>query len=172
MSRDDHNEPRTHRLRPGVRIAAVVSTYHHDVTGTMLDSAADTLEAAGLAPGSLHEILVPGSFEMPLVAGRLARRADVDAVLCFGLVLKGETEHDRYIAAAVSEGLMRVALDADKPVLFGVLTCSTLEQARARARREVDGGLDKGREVARAAIALLAALEEADGKVRRLEETG
>ena len=86
---------------------------------------------------------------------------DVDAVICFGLVLKGETDHDRYIASAVSQGLMRVALEHQKPVLFGVLTCSTLAQAKARALPRSAGGFDKGDEVARAAVETLNALAEA-----------
>jgi 6,7-dimethyl-8-ribityllumazine synthase len=149
------------RLRRPARVAAVVSRYHPEITGGMFASARATLTAAGLAPGDLLRIDAPGSYELPLIAQRLARRPDVDAVLCFGLVLKGETDHDRYIAWAVSDGLMRVALEHEKPVLFGVLTCSTLAQAEARARRRAEGGLDKGAEVARAAVETLNALAEA-----------
>jgi 6,7-dimethyl-8-ribityllumazine synthase len=87
-------------------------------------------------------------------------REDIAAVLCLGLVLKGETTHDQYIARAASLGIAQVALATDKPVLFGVLTCDTLEQARARALSPEQGGThDKGREVARAAIETLEALE-------------
>ncbi len=109
-STDHATEP---RLGRPARIGAVVSRYHAEITGAMLASARETLEAAGLAPAELISVEAPGSFELPLLAQRLLRRADIDAVLCFGLVLKGATEHDRYIAAAVSEGLMRVALEAD-----------------------------------------------------------
>ena len=88
-------------------------------------------------------------------------------MLCFGLVLQGETTHDRYVAQGATQGIQQVALETDTPVLFGVLTCQTLEQARARALAADDGGRDdKGREVARAAIRVLAALEVADGDVR------
>jgi 6,7-dimethyl-8-ribityllumazine synthase len=149
------------RLRRPARVAAVVSRYHPEITGGMFASARETLTAAGLAPGDLLRIDAPGSYELPLIAQTLARRPDIDAVLCFGLVLKGETDHDRYIASAVSEGLMRVALEHRKPVLFGVLTCSTLAQAEARARSRAEGGLDKGAEVARAAVETLNALAEA-----------
>ena len=149
------------RLNRPARVAAVVSRYHPEITGGMFASARETLFAAGLAPEDLLRIDAPGSFELPVLAQRLARRSDVDAVLCFGLVLKGETDHDRYIASAVSEGLMRVALEHRKPVLFGVLTCSTLAQAEARARSRAEGGLDKGAEVARAAVETLNALAEA-----------
>jgi len=146
------------RLPAGTRIACVSSTYHSDLVDEMLASARETLAAAGLAEGGLVELRVPGAFELPIVARRLARRGDVNAVLAFGLVLKGETEHDRYISQAVADGLLRVGLETDTPVLFGLLTCPTLEHARARARRTADGGLDKGREVARAAVEVLNSL--------------
>jgi 6,7-dimethyl-8-ribityllumazine synthase len=151
------------RLPPAARLACLVSTYHEELTGAMLASALDTLAAAGIGAERVQIVRAPGAFELPLLAHALARQDDVAAVLCFGLVLKGETEHDRYISEACAHGLVRVALDTGTPVLFGVLTCATLEQARRRARRESEGGLDKGREVALAALAALAALEEARG---------
>jgi 6,7-dimethyl-8-ribityllumazine synthase len=152
------------RPRPTCRLACVVSGYHEEITGGMLASALETLEEAGLPPTRVRVVRAPGTYELPLLAQALARRRDVDAVLCFGLVLKGETEHDRYIAAACADGLLRVALDERKPVLFGVLTCATLAQAQRRARRAAQGGLDKGREVAEAALATLAELDAIGGK--------
>jgi len=149
-------------LPKGTRIACAASTYHEDVVNEMLASALETLSAAGIERESVRVVAVPGAFELPIVARRLCARRDIAAVLCFGLVLRGETEHDLYLAQACAQGLMRVALETDTPVLFGVLTCSTLEQARARARRASRGGLDKGREVAEAALAVLAALQEAE----------
>ena len=148
-------------LPPGTRIAVVVSTYHYELTGAMAASAADTLRASGVADSDLLQLEVPGAYELPIVARRLARREDIDAVLCFGLVLKGETEHDRYISSAVADGLMRISLDTGKPALFGVLTCNTVEQAQARAKRRDEGGLDKGHEVAAAAIRVLHVLDDA-----------
>lgn len=135
-----------------------MSTYHHDLTGAMLDSARAELTAAGLAREDLLVVEVPGAFEIPLVARQLGMRDDIAAVMCFGLVLKGETSHDHHIASAVSHALQTVALECNAPILFGVLTCNTLEQARARA---LPGGHDKGREVARAAIGALAAMSAA-----------
>ena len=167
LGNTDRSQPL--RVRPDARVAAVVSSYHGELTGGMFEAARETLLDAGLEAGNLVRVDAPGAFELPLVAQRLARREDVDAVLCFGLVLKGETEHDRHIAGAVAHGLMRIGLEADKPVLFGVLTCGTLEQAQARARRAADGGLDKGAEVARAAVRALAALEQASGELRSPE---
>jgi 6,7-dimethyl-8-ribityllumazine synthase len=149
-------------LPPGTRIGLVASSYHAELVDAMARSAALTLRDAGLAEDDLVRVEAPGAFELPLIARRLALRDDLACVLCFGLVLKGETEHDRVIAGAVAHALQRVALDTDTPVLFGVLTCDTLEQARARALPASEGGtLDKGREVARAAIGALAALAAA-----------
>jgi 6,7-dimethyl-8-ribityllumazine synthase len=160
-SRDASDSP-ARRLPPGARIAAVVSTYHGELTGAMRDAARRELEVCGLAERDFLALEAPGAFELPIVARRLALRDDVSAVLAIGLVLKGETRHDEYIAAAVAEALQRVALETDKPVLFGVLTCDTYEQARARALPASEGGThDKGREVARAAVHALAALEAA-----------
>jgi len=156
-----------HRLPPGARIACAVSTYHEDVTGEMLASALEALGELGVEREAVLVVPCPGAFELPLVARRLAQRKDVVAVLCFGLVLKGETEHDRYISEACAHGLTQVALETDTPVLFGVLTCANLTQARERARRESAGGQDKGREVALAALESLAALRAADAGAKK-----
>ena len=133
----------------------------------MCASARAELVAAGLAEEDFLVLEAPGAFELPIVARRLAIREDVAAVLCFGLVLKGETTHDRYVAEAAARGVLDVSLQTDKPVLFGVLTCDTLEQAEARALPAPEGAdpaghHDKGREVARAAVATLAAMEAAE----------
>lgn len=146
-------------------MACVRSTYHAGLIDTMRDSARSVLTDAGLEEDHWLEVSVPGAFELPIVAQRLAQREDVHAVLCFGLVLRGETDHDRYISASVAHALQEVGLSAEKPVLFGVLTPNSLEQARARALPESEGGQDKGREVARAAVEVLGAL-------RRAEEVG
>lgn len=150
-------------MRPGVRVGAVVSRFHEELTGAMLESARDELIASGMAAEDLRVVWVPGAFELAIVARRLAARADVDVVLCLGLVLKGETTHDLHVAQGAVQGIVRASLDVDKPILFGVLTCATLAQARDRALSVEHGGKeDKGREVARAAVAVLAALDEVD----------
>ena len=165
MSRARDPGPAVPRPLPrGQRIACVTSTYHGEITGAMQESAIEVLAQCGIDRGSVQVVHAPGVFELPLVARALASRSDVAAVLCFGLVLKGETEHDRYIAEACAHALMHVGLENATPVLFGVLTCANLEQARRRARRESEGGLDKGREVALACLATLTALEQAGGR--------
>lgn len=149
---------------PGARVAVVVSEFHAELTNGMLQSAKVQLE--NLQASAPEELIawVPGSFELPLVARRFARRKDVDAVICLGLVLKGETSHDHWVSQGATTGLMQVSLECDKPILFGVLTCNTLDQARARALSPEQGGeQDKGRELARGAIAALHALARADG---------
>lgn len=165
MALDDKSSNSERRLPAHARVAVVVSEYHRDLTGGMLRSAQLELEGAGLTEGALEVAWVPGAFELPIVAQRFARRTDVDAVLCFGLVLTGETTHDRWVSHAATEGIMKVSLETETPVLFGVLTCQTLEQARARALPADEGGThDKGREVARAAVGVLAALAVAEGE--------
>jgi 6,7-dimethyl-8-ribityllumazine synthase len=162
MVRDAADSPTDLRLEPGTRVAAVVSGYHGELGRAMLESARRELAKAGLADQDLLVLDAPGAFELPVLARRLAQREDVDCVLCFGVVLKGETRHDEFIASAVAHGLQDVALATGRPVLFGVLTCDTLEQARSRAFPPERGGKqDKGREVARAAIEVLAALDRA-----------
>lgn len=160
----------TPSLPEGARIGAVVSSFHSRLTRAMCESAKAELIAAGMAEQDFLVLEAPGAFELPIVARRLAIREDVAAVLCFGLVLKGETTHDRYVADAAARGVLDVSLQTDKPVLFGVLTCDTLEQAEARAlpapSAEADADPtahhDKGREVARAAVATIAAMRAAE----------
>ena len=148
--------------RPGVRVGCVLSTYHLELTGAMAASAKQVLMEAGMAESDWIEIQAPGAFELPLIARRLADRPDIDCVLCFGLVLTGETNHDRWVSQAATEGILLASLEVDKPILFGVLTCQTLEQAQARALPPEQGGrLDKGREVAVAALGTLHALDQA-----------
>ncbi len=163
MATDSGLAGRARLQRPGARIAFVVSTFHHDLTSAMMKSAQRELAASGVQEQDMLEALVPGAFELPLVARRFARRKDIDAVICLGLVLKGETTHDLYVSQGTTIGIQEVMLETDKPVLFGVLTCNNLEQARARALAPEDGGeQDKGRELAMAALMVLAALDAAD----------
>lgn len=163
MALDPHSGERERLQRPGVRVGAVVSRFHEDLTGAMLRSAEAELRASGMDEDDLHVVWAPGAFELPLIARRLARRKDIDAVMCFGLVLTGETTHDHWVSMGATQGMQLAMMETGKPILFGVLTCQNLEQARSRALSESEGGKeDKGREVARAAIASLVALDECD----------
>ncbi len=165
MALDPAQVQRERLHRPGAVIAFVVSTFHRELTSAMLDSARAELRQSGVEDAAMPVAWVPGAFELPLIAQRFARRPEVDAVICLGLVLKGETTHDVYVSHGAMRGISQVSLETDKPVLFGVLTCNTLSQARARALPVEQGGeQDKGRELARAALETLAALEELDAE--------
>jgi 6,7-dimethyl-8-ribityllumazine synthase len=141
---------------PADRFAIVVAQWHRAVTTKLLDGAVSTLQAAGVADAAIDVARVPGSWELPIAAARLARSRRYAAVICLGAVVKGETTHDQYINQGVTAALSRLALDADVPVLFGLLTCDTLEQALDRA-----GGAhgNKGAECAEAALHMVALLK-------------
>ena len=167
MAHNQKFQERPRIQRPGARIAAVVSRFHDDLTQPMLASARRELRASGVSDEDFRVVWVPGSFELPLVARALARRPDVDAVLCLGIILQGETDHDIYVAEGAIQGLMQATLEIGKPLLLGILTCATLEQARARALPpEMGGTEDKGREVARSAIEMIDALDQASARAR------
>ena len=149
------------RLPAGARVAVVVSRWNEQVTKRMLDAAVWRLQAAGLARHAIDVAWVPGSFELPLAADRLAATGDYSAVLCFGAIIRGETEHDRHIAQAVARGIEEAARVRGLPVLFGVLTCETLAQALARAGGAAADGYagNKGVECAAAALDMIALLD-------------
>jgi 6,7-dimethyl-8-ribityllumazine synthase len=130
----------------GQKFAVVVARFNHAITDSLRDACVRTLEAHG---GSVRVVPVPGAFELPLVARRLARSKKFDAVIALGCVIRGETPHDRYIAMEVVRGLGQAALETDVPILFGVLTPLNARQARARAGK---GPNNKGAEAALAAL--------------------
>ncbi|GAB6165716.1 6,7-dimethyl-8-ribityllumazine synthase [Thermostilla marina] len=115
------------------RYAVVVSRFNDRITGGLLDGAVSTLIEKGISADSIDVYWVPGAFELPTVAGELVRQAKHAAVLCLGAVIRGETTHDQHINRAVSREIARLGTDSGIPVLFGVLTCNTLEQAIARS---------------------------------------
>jgi 6,7-dimethyl-8-ribityllumazine synthase len=161
MARPYEAQPTEALNQSYARVALVTSRFHSDLTGAMAASARRELIAAGVAEEDILSAVVPGSYELPLVARRLARRTDIAGVLCFGVVIKGETTHDLHVATGAANGIQQVMLETDKPVLLGVLTTNTLEQARARALPPEEGGeQDKGRECAQALIQLLNTLKE------------
>jgi 6,7-dimethyl-8-ribityllumazine synthase len=136
------------------RFALVVSEYNRDYTDALLASA-----QAALKGHALKIIRVPGAYEIPLQVQRLARTKRYDAVIALGVVWQGRTEHAREILRAVTDALMRVALDTDVPVLHHVVAVKTEAEARARC---MGVKLNRGREAAKAALAL-AALQDAKG---------
>ena len=146
------------------RFAIVVSRFNETITSRLADGAVDTLKSHGIADEAIDLFWVPGAFEIPTVAARLVDDGDYDAVLCLGAVIKGETSHDEHINRAVSLALAQLGIDTGLPVIFGVLTCNTLEQAIARSGGEAGTrGKDKpdsrignkGAECAEAALEML-----------------
>lgn len=118
---------------PQGRFAIVVSRFNQSVTSRLLDGALNTLTSHGVPDEQIDVAWVPGAFEIPTVAARLAAGRRHAAVICLGAVIRGETTHDQHINRAVSTALAQLGARHGLPVLFGVLTCDTLEQAVARS---------------------------------------
>ncbi len=143
-------------LPTGVRFAIVVARYNAMITEKLLRGAVETLTAAGIPEVKIKVAHVPGAWEIPLVAKRLARSSKYAAVICLGAVIRGETTHDQHINRQVSISLGQIALEYDVPVLFGVLTCNTMEQAIHRSGGNVG---NKGSECAQAALEMVQLLQ-------------
>jgi 6,7-dimethyl-8-ribityllumazine synthase len=131
------------------QFAIVVSRFNEHITGKLLAGAIQSLAAGGVSDEAIDVAWVPGAWEIPLIAQRMARGGKYAAVVCLGCVIKGETTHDEHINRQVSLSLGQLALETELPVLVGVLTCNTLEQAIHRS-----GGIvgNKGQECAEAAL--------------------
>ena len=117
----------------GMRLAVVVSRFNQMLTERLLTGAQEALAKHGVDPESVDVVQVPGSFELPLAAKRLAETGRYQAVVCLGCVLRGETPHFDYVAGQAAAGIGRVGLDTGVPVAFGVVTADTLQQALDRA---------------------------------------
>jgi 6,7-dimethyl-8-ribityllumazine synthase len=133
----------------GYRFAIVVSRFNEEITEGLLTGARAALESAQVKTDDITLVRVPGAFEIPVAARRLAETGRFDAIICLGCVIKGETMHFEYIASSVSQGIMDVGTAMGIPVTFGVLTTLTDEQA---AHRAAEGAENKGREAAVAAV--------------------
>jgi len=134
-----------------LRIALVASRFNAEVVDRLVDGAVEALESQGADPASLELVRVPGAYDLPLVARRLAESGKCDAIVALGAVIRGDTPHFDYVAGECAAGLARVADETGVPVAFGVLTTDTEEQAFARA-----GGSEgnRGADAARVAIEL------------------
>jgi 6,7-dimethyl-8-ribityllumazine synthase len=141
----------------GMRLAIVAGRFNGDVTKLLLAGALDQLRELRLEPESVPVIWVPGAFEIPLTAKRLAESGELDGVICLGAVIRGDTPHFDYVAGECAAGISRVALDTGVPVAFGVLTTDDLDQALARA-----GGAEgnKGAESAATAVEMVDLLRQ------------
>jgi 6,7-dimethyl-8-ribityllumazine synthase len=143
-------------LEPADHFGIVVAKWNEAITRKLLDGAVSTLREHGVKDDAIEVAWVPGSFEIPLVAQRMAASNRFAAVICLGAVIRGETTHDQHINRAVSTAICQIALDADVPVLFGVLTCETMEQAIHRSGGNVG---NKGVECAEAALHMVGLLK-------------
>jgi 6,7-dimethyl-8-ribityllumazine synthase len=138
------------------QFAIVVAEWNKNITQKLLDGAVATFAEHGVGEDRLDVAWVPGSWEIPLVAKRMAASGKYAAVLCLGAVIRGETTHDEHINRGVSLAMMEISLEYELPVLFGVLTCNTLEQAIHRAGGNVG---NKGSECAEAALSMVGLLQ-------------
>ena len=144
-----YTEVKTTASAEGLRIGVVVSRYHEKITTALRDAAIEKFLEAGGKEADLKVTSTPGAFELPVIAHALIKAGDLDAVVTIGCVLAGETTHDRYIAHAVAGGLAEITIQTGVPIAFGLLTCQTMAQAKARSGGEVG---NKGAEAMAAAI--------------------
>ncbi len=141
----------------GLKFALVVSRFNSFITERLLDGALDCLRRQGVADDNLTVVRVPGAWEIPVAAKRLAQGGSCDAVICLGAVIRGSTPHFDYVAAEVSKGIAHISLDTGVPISFGILTTDTLEQAIERAGSKAG---NKGFAAAEAAIEMVNLLKE------------
>ncbi len=137
--------------------AVVVSSYHREITGPLLEGTLETLAAAGVVDKNVTIARVPGAWELSLAARRLINSNRFAAIICLGCVIKGETTHDQHINTMVSSTLGQMSVDSGIPVAFGLLTCNSFQQAIERAGGAVG---NKGIEAAEAAIQMVRLLGE------------
>lgn len=143
-----------------LRVALVCARFNDEITLRLLDGALAQLDSCGVAPESRFVVWVPGSFELPLAAQALALSGTASAVVCLGAVVRGETAHFEFVAGECAAGLQRVQLDTGVPIVFGVLTTETWDQAMARS-----GGSfgNKGAESVLTAVEMVNVLEAIGG---------
>lgn len=146
-----------------MRIAIVVSRFNDFVTDRLLAGAEEVMREHGVAGADLEVIRVPGAFEIPIAAQRVAETGQVAAVVCLGCLIRGATPHFEYIASACAHGITAAAAATGVPMTFGVLTTNSVEEALERAGPGAD---NKGREAATAALDMVAILARLDGDGR------
>lgn len=148
------------RSAKGMRIAIVAARFNHFVVDKLLAGAVETLSAAGISGQDLDVVRVPGAFEIPLAAKKLAAGKSYDAVITLGAVIRGGTPHFDYVCSECARGVTQASLETGVPVLFGVLTCDDMEQAMDRA-----GGKhgNKGADAALAAMEMTDLLRKLEG---------
>ena len=145
-----------HLNAEGKKFAIVVSRFNDFITEKLLSGALDALVRSGAKDNDIQIVKVPGSFEIPLVAKKMAKKKGLSAIICLGAVIRGATPHFDYISAEVSKGIAQVSLESEVPVIFGVITTDTLEQAIERAGAKAG---NKGWSAAMAAVEMANLLE-------------
>ena len=148
------------RSAAGLRFAVVAGRFNEFIVKALVQGAVDTLRASGAGEGDVDVAWCPGAVEIPLVARRLADTGRYDAILAIGAVIRGGTAHFDYVAGVCANGVARVGLDTGVPVIFGVLTVDSIEQAIERAGTKMG---NKGREAALAAVEMATLLPAVDG---------
>jgi len=144
-------------IATGLKFALVVSRFNNFITAKLLDGAVDVLKRHGVDEKSISVVYVPGAFEIPVAAKKLAKSGKHDAIICLGAVIRGETPHFEYVAGEVTKGVAQVALESDVPVSFGVLTCDATEQAMERSGAKAG---NKGADAAISAIEMVNLLKK------------
>ena len=146
-------------LGENLKFGLVVSRFNEFITRKLLEGTEDTLIRHGVEEKDIDVVWVPGSFEIPLVAKKMAHSKRYDAIICLGAVIRGGTPHFDYIAAEVSKGVARVGIETGLPIIFGVVTADTLEQAIERAGTKMG---NKGAQAAEQAIEMANLLKTMD----------
>ena len=131
------------------KYAIVVARFNHFITDRLVEGCLDALKRHEVKDEEISIVRVPGAFEIPLVAKKLVKKEDIDAVICLGAVIRGDTPHFDYVCAEVSKGVASVGLESEKPVIFGVVTTDNIDQAVQRA------GVKSGNKGAEAAISAI-----------------
>ena len=144
-------------IAKGIKVGIVVGRFNEFIGSKLLSGALDTLRRHGADEADVSVAWVPGAFEIPLTAKKMAKRGKYDAVICLGAVIRGATAHFEYVSAEVSKGIAAVGLDSEIPVIFGVLTVDSIEQAIERAGTKAG---NKGSEAAASAIEMVNLLKE------------
>ena len=144
------------RKSQGKKYAIVASRFNEFITKRLLDGCLEELYACGVKKTDITVVWVPGSFEIPVVATKLAKKKSIAAVICLGAVIRGETFHFELVAQGAALGIAQAALLTGKPIVFGILTTDTVDQAYKRSQEK---GHNKGREAASAAVQMSNLLE-------------
>lgn len=134
-----------------MKIGIVISRFNEMITHSLLEGTISRLEELGVKEADIKTVWVPGAFEIPLVAKKMAMSKKYDAVICLGAVIRGETPHFDYVAGEAASGVMQTSLKTEIPILFGVLTTNTIDQALARCT--------KGSDMAEAAVEMIQLLQ-------------